>query len=64
MVAFRRPCDMVDLKYVLMRRIAEKDLSLIALVAGITTNKRTSLTTSAIKSFSPTDMPFTRDRMS
>jgi len=36
MVEFRRPCDMADIRYVLIHRIAEKDRSLIAFFAGIT----------------------------
>ena len=38
MVAFKRSCNIVDRKYVLMRLIAENEGSLIALVAGITSS--------------------------
>ena len=45
MVAFKRSCNIVDLKYVLVRLVAENEHSLIALVAGITCTDLTSVTT-------------------
>ena len=62
-VAFSHRRDILDRKYDLMRRIAEKDL---AFVAGITTcsNKHVSFTTWVISALSPTDMPLTSDVIS
>ena len=45
MVAFKRSCNIVDLKYVLVRLIAENEHTLIVLVAGITSTNLTSVTT-------------------
>ena len=62
-VAFSRR-DIVDHKYDLMQRIAEKDLSLMAFVAGITSNKHISFTTWEISALSPTGMPLTSEAIS
>ena len=45
MVAFKHSCNIVDLKYVLVRLIAENERSLIVLVAGITSTNLTSVIT-------------------
>ena len=54
-------CDIMDLKYVFIQRIAENDLSLKTFVTGITSNNFTSLTTWDNNCFSPIDIPFTTE---
>ena len=57
MLAFKRSCNIVDRKHVLMRLIVGNEHSPIALVAGITSNNWTSVTTWDVKSFSAAEKP-------